>query len=204
MSDDARLARSTAAWDGDAAGAATPLGEAPTVDGRPPGLRVGSTTLADRRYQLLGELGRGGMAVVHAAIDRQLGRRVALKLVRPDRVDAAGRARLLREAKAMARLQHRNVVQVYDAGSVGDQVFVAMELVDGGSLQRWLVSALPADAVRDAAAAVGGHATRFKASQRTPGVFAPLSAPLARIHHELKRAFDPARILNRGRLYPDL
>ena len=141
MSDDARLARSTAAWDGDAAGAATPLGEAPTVDGRPPGLRVGSTTLADRRYQLLGELGRGGMAVVHAAIDRQLGRRVALKLVRPDRVDAAGRARLLREAKAMARLQHRNVVQVYDAGSVGDQVFVAMELVDGGSLQRWLVSA---------------------------------------------------------------
>jgi hypothetical protein len=139
--DDARLARSTAAWDGDAAGAATLLGEAPTVDGRPPGLRVGSTTLADRRYQLLGELGRGGMAVVHAAIDRQLGRRVALKLVRPDRVDAAGRARLLREAKAMARLQHRNVVQVYDAGSVGDQVFVAMELVDGGSLQRWLVSA---------------------------------------------------------------
>ncbi len=141
MSDDARLARSTAAWDGDAAGVVTPLGDAPTVDGRPPGLRAGNATLADGRYQLLGELGRGGMAVVHAAIDRQLGRRVALKLVRPDRVDSAGRARLLREAKAMARLQHRNVVQVYDAGSIDDQVFVAMELVDGGSLHRWLVTA---------------------------------------------------------------
>lgn len=141
MSDDGRLARSTAAWDGDAAGAAIPVGEAPTVDGRPPGLRTTNPTLADNRYELLGELGRGGMAVVHAAIDHQLGRRVALKLVRPDRVDAAGRARLLREAKAMARLQHRNVVQVYDAGTLGDQVFVAMELVDGGSLHRWLVAA---------------------------------------------------------------
>ena len=78
------------------------------------------------------------------------------------------------------------------------------QLLEWGGAQRWLVSALPADAVRDAANAVGGHATRFKASQRTPGVFAPLSAPLARIHHELKRAFDPARVLNRGRLYPDL
>ena len=78
------------------------------------------------------------------------------------------------------------------------------QLLEWGGAQRWLVSALPADAVRDAANAVGGHATRFKASQRTPGVFAPLSAPLARIHRELKSAFDPARILNRGRLYPDL
>ena len=142
MSEDARLSRSTAAWDGEAAPSSPGLGEAPTVDGRPPALRAaGTITIADGRYQILGELGRGGMAVVHAALDRQLGRRVALKLVRPDRVDAAGRARLLREAKAMARLQHRNVVQVYDAGSVDDQVFVAMELVDGGSLHRWLVTA---------------------------------------------------------------
>ena len=142
MSDDGRLSRSTAAWDGDASDAPAAVGEAPTVDGRPPAFRTGgAVTIADGRYQILGELGRGGMAVVHAAFDRQLGRRVALKLVRPDRFDTAGRARLLREAQAMARLHHRNVVQVYDAGSIGEQVFVAMELVDGGSLHRWLVTA---------------------------------------------------------------
>jgi serine/threonine protein kinase len=135
MSDDARLARSTAAWDGDAAGAATPLGEAPTVDGRPPGLRVGSTTLADRRYQLHGELGRGGMAVVHRAIDRQLEREVALKLVRPDRVSAGERARLVREARALAKLRHPNVVTVYDVEEHDGQLAIAMALIDGGSLR---------------------------------------------------------------------
>ncbi|MBL8623123.1 MAG: protein kinase [Myxococcales bacterium] len=142
MSDDGRLSRSTAAWDGAASDARSAVGEAPTIDGRSPAARANSAaTIADGRYQILGELGRGGMAVVHAAFDRQLGRRVALKLVRPDRVDATGRARLLREAQAMARLHHRNVVQVFDAGSAGDHVFVAMELVDGGSLHRWLVTA---------------------------------------------------------------
>ena len=153
MTDERRLAQSTAAWTGDddatpgqgaLATGETPgdLAEAVTVDDRGGrGAREATAVTTAERYQLLGELGRGGMAVVHAAMDRQLGRRVALKLVRPDRVDSAGRARLLREAQTMARLRHPNVVTVFDAGTRGDQVFVAMELIDGGSLTRWLATA---------------------------------------------------------------
>jgi tetratricopeptide (TPR) repeat protein len=79
------------------------------------------------------------MGVVYAAHDRELARRVALKLI-----DAGGRdaqqcgARLLREAQAMAKLAHPNVVVVYDAGCIDGQVFVAMELVEGRTLDVWL------------------------------------------------------------------
>ncbi len=72
--------------------------------------------------------------------------------------------------------------------------------------QRW-VRALPADGptLRRAAAAAGGHATLFMpAVPETPGRFAPLAPPLARIQRDLQREFDPAGILNPGRLYPDL
>src|SRR5262249_54074596 len=78
------------------------------------------------------------------AYDAQLGRRVALKLLHPelDCEDAGWRARLLREARAMARLSHPNVVAVYDVGTSQDgRVFVAMELVDGGTLTNWLKAA---------------------------------------------------------------
>ena len=70
--------------------------------------------------------------------------------------------------------------------------------------QRWLCSAAPAQQVRDAAAAVGGHATLFRGHDRSAGVFAPLLAPLDRIHRELKKAFDPSGLFNPGRLYPGL
>jgi glycolate oxidase FAD binding subunit len=78
------------------------------------------------------------------------------------------------------------------------------QLVEWGGAQRWLCTGAPAMAVREAAAAVHGHATLFRARDKSPGVFAPLSPPLARIHRELKRAFDPDRVFNPGRLYPDL
>jgi glycolate oxidase FAD binding subunit len=58
--------------------------------------------------------------------------------------------------------------------------------------------------VRDAAAAVGGHATAFRTRDKSAGVFAPLPPPLRAIHERLKRSFDPKGILNRGRLYRDL
>jgi glycolate oxidase FAD binding subunit len=77
-------------------------------------------------------------------------------------------------------------------------------LVEWGGGQRWLVTDSPAATVRDAAATAGGHATMFRGGDRAGGVFAPLSAPLARIHRELKTAFDPDRVFNPGRLYPDL
>lgn len=92
------------------------------------------------RYVVLERIGSGGMGVVYAAYDPELDRKVALKLLRPDRAGAAGEAalRLQREAQAIARLSDPHVVGVYDAGTFGDQVFVAMEFVEGKTLRQWL------------------------------------------------------------------
>ena len=96
------------------------------------------------RYVVEHELGRGGMGVVLAAYDPELHRPVAMKLVRPEQNDPEGRARLLREARAMARVAHPNVVTVFDVGEGPDgQVFVAMELVDGMSLRATLHTPRP-------------------------------------------------------------
>jgi len=89
------------------------------------------------RYVLEAELGQGGMGVVWRARDPDLGRRVALKLVKK-RGSALAATRLVREAQAIARLTHPNVVTVFEIGSVADQVYVAMELVQGTSLRHWL------------------------------------------------------------------
>jgi tetratricopeptide (TPR) repeat protein len=94
------------------------------------------------RYIVLGLLGKGGMGVVYSAYDPELDRKVALKLLRviPGRKGTdldAKRLRLLREAKAIARLSHPSVVVVYDVGTYQDQVFIAMELVDGMTATRW-------------------------------------------------------------------
>ena len=78
------------------------------------------------------------------------------------------------------------------------------QLIEWGGGQRWLCSALPAATVRDAAAALGGHATLFRGHDRRAGVFAPLKAPLDRIHRQLKKAFDPDGVFNPGRLYPSM
>ncbi|MDB4966697.1 MAG: hypothetical protein JWN44_2386 [Myxococcales bacterium] len=88
------------------------------------------------RYIVLGRLGGGGMGVVYSAYDPELDRKLAVKLLRPEVM--ADQSRLRREAQAMARLQHPNVIAVYDVGLFYDRVFVAMELVDGTTLARWL------------------------------------------------------------------
>src|SRR5262249_2664274 len=89
-----------------------------------------------------GELGIGGMGVIYAAYDPELCRKVALKLMRPETSAllpaAQARARLLREARAMAQLSHPNVVAVHDVGAAGDDVFIAMEHVEGRPLSHWL------------------------------------------------------------------
>jgi tetratricopeptide (TPR) repeat protein/predicted Ser/Thr protein kinase len=90
------------------------------------------------RYVVLGELGRGGMSVVYAAYDPELDRRVALKVVRADQMSATHRARLHREAQALARLSHASVVTVFDVGDLALDTFVAMELVEGTSLRDWI------------------------------------------------------------------
>ncbi len=89
------------------------------------------------RYQLLNTLGSGAMGVVYAAFDTHLERRVALKVLRrPDRPD--DRDRLVREAKTLAQLTHPNVVAVYEVGEANGVDFIAMEFVDGVTLQEWL------------------------------------------------------------------
>lgn len=78
------------------------------------------------------------------------------------------------------------------------------QLIEWGGAQRWVVTPLSPEGVREAAAAVGGHATQFRALDKSAGVFTPLSAPLAAIHRRLKASFDPDGRFNPGRLYPDL
>jgi tetratricopeptide (TPR) repeat protein/TolB-like protein len=96
------------------------------------------------RYVVLARLGAGAMGFVYAAQDPKLNRRVAVKVLRGRGGAPASHVsseRLLREARAMARLVHPNVVAVHDVGELGDQVFVAMQLVDGGTLRAWLAEA---------------------------------------------------------------
>jgi len=91
------------------------------------------------RYRLLNRLGEGGMGVVYAAYDEHLERKIALKLIRPSRLDGAeARERTLREARALARLSHPNVVHVYEVGELEGQMFVAMEFLAGPTLHAWL------------------------------------------------------------------
>ena len=93
------------------------------------------------RFTVLEELGRGGMGVVYAAYDPELDRKVAVKLVRPERRvllhETEPVARLVREGQTMARVSHPNVVTVYDVGVFEDEVFLAMEFVDGPTLAEW-------------------------------------------------------------------
>jgi tetratricopeptide (TPR) repeat protein/tRNA A-37 threonylcarbamoyl transferase component Bud32 len=116
---------------------------APAAAGDERDLPRGSTI---DRYVILEPLGKGGMGTVYSAYDPQLDRRVALKLLRaPARAETAQakeaewRTRLMREAQAMARLSHPNVVTVYDVGvAESGRVFLAMEIVEGGTVVTWL------------------------------------------------------------------
>src|SRR5438270_3445654 len=94
------------------------------------------------RYGVLGLVGRGGMGEVYAAYDPELDRKVAVKLLRVKPGNGVslneGRQRTLREAQAIARLSHPNVVVVYDVGTFEDKVFIAMEYVEGNTLTYWL------------------------------------------------------------------
>jgi predicted Ser/Thr protein kinase len=91
------------------------------------------------RHRVDRVLGAGGMGVVYAAYDADLERMVAIKVLRGGAgASAEGRARFLREARAMARVAHRNVITVHEVGTDGDVDFVAMELIEGASLAEWL------------------------------------------------------------------
>ncbi|NBD08271.1 tetratricopeptide repeat protein [Corallococcus sp. c25j21] len=109
---------------------------APSEAHSPPQLLPGHSV---SRYVVRETLGAGAMGVVYAADDPELGRRVALKVLRPEgRHHQELQQRLLREAQALARLSHPNVVTLYDVGTHGDGVFLAMALVEGITLAEWM------------------------------------------------------------------
>ena len=91
------------------------------------------------RYVVLSKVGAGGMGIVYAAYDPELDRRVALKLLHGEVAEARERRqkRLLREARAMAKLAHPNVVAIHDVGAHEEQVYIAMEFVEGETLTAW-------------------------------------------------------------------
>ena len=100
--------------------------------------------LTGTRYELQGEVARGGMGVVYRARDLQLERDVALKVIAVEAADADTAARLRREAKILARLEHPGIVPVHDVGELPDgRVFYAMKLVSGKRLDELLREGLP-------------------------------------------------------------
>jgi tetratricopeptide (TPR) repeat protein len=102
---------------------------------RPPKRALLQRAATFERYTVLEMLGRGGMGEVYAVYDSKLDRKAALKVLRHTNNDYE--VRLRREAQAMARLSHPNVVAVFDTGSLDGRVFVAMEFVQGQTLRAW-------------------------------------------------------------------
>lgn len=117
----------------------TPSSSGPRAPG-PVSIAPGQTLVG--RYTVLNKLGSGGMGEVVAAYDSRLDRRVALKLLRYEWDNGQSQhdleTRMLREAQAMARLSHPNVVAIYDVGTLEDgAIFIAMEMVEGQTLRQW-------------------------------------------------------------------
>jgi ABC-type oligopeptide transport system substrate-binding subunit/tRNA A-37 threonylcarbamoyl transferase component Bud32 len=120
-------------------------------------MEIGDTL--QNRYRIEASLGQGGMGTVYRGYDLLLDRPVAIKILRwtsadgQASLDSEGRARLLNEAQAAARLSHPNIVAVYDAGDVGGTPFIIMQYVAGHSLHRWVEEGRPApvEAVLDIA-----------------------------------------------------
>ncbi len=106
-----------------------PQARAPWYDDIPPS-RIG-------RYLVLSELGRGGMGVVWTAYDPKLERKVAIKLLHGAR-GKTGQARFIREAQALAKLNHPNIVTIHDVDTHEGELYMAMEFVDGQTLDRWV------------------------------------------------------------------
>ncbi len=95
-------------------------------------------------YQMIEEIGRGGMAVVYRARDVRLGRWVALKVLAEDLArDDAFRRRFIRESQAAAAVDHPNIIPIFDAGEAGGMLFIAMRYVGGQDVHSLLNRAGP-------------------------------------------------------------
>src|SRR5688572_19172296 len=86
------------------------------------------------KYSILSQLGHGGMGIVYLAYDGHLERNVAIKVMADSGLDSALQERFAREARAVARLRHRNIVTVHEFGNDGALWYIAMEYVEGSSL----------------------------------------------------------------------
>ena len=91
-------------------------------------------TLLNERYRLEDEIGRGGMGIVYRGWDMLLQRDVAIKLLSQKSLGSGGAKRLINEARIIARLDHPNIVTLYDAGQVEEDPFIVMQFVKGGTL----------------------------------------------------------------------
>ncbi len=97
-------------------------------------------------YEITARIAQGGMGVVYRAVDHKLDRAVAIKVMREDVTSALNSARFLRESRIVARLQHPNILPVYDSGEEEGLLFYVMPLVEGETLaQRIGPRAAPAD-----------------------------------------------------------
>ena len=167
-------------------------------DGRTPagaGRGEGGLTAGEMlgKYRLERVLGEGGMGIVWAAFDPDLERAVAIKLLRPGQSEPTLRARLLREARAMARLKHANVLTVYEVGTVQNRDYIAMELVDGDNLVAWLETRPPRDQVTEALLAAGRGLAAAHAAGLVHRDFKPHNVLRSRDGHVYVTDFGLAR-----------
>jgi serine/threonine protein kinase len=101
------------------------------------------------RYDLLSEIGRGGMGIVYEADDRALARRVAIKVLAADLATSADADRLAREARIVAKLEHPGIVPVHDVGELPDgRIYYAMKRVRGAPLDAWAAGVPPTERLR--------------------------------------------------------
>jgi tetratricopeptide (TPR) repeat protein/predicted Ser/Thr protein kinase len=134
------------------------------------------------RFVVVRRLGHGSMGEVYSAFDDELGRRVAIKLLRRrPRAHESRRARMRREAQAMAKVSHPNVIQVFEVGEHGDRTFIAMEYIDGSTLERWQQ----------------GFPGKPRPREEILGAYVQAGTGLAAAHHAgvLHRDFKPANVL---------
>ena len=109
-------------------------------------------TLLNQRYELVAQQGSGGMSVIYRALDRSLGRVVAIKILRPNLTsDPAFLAKFQQEARSIAKMAHPNIVTVHDVGHDGATYYIVMEMVTGSDLKRLIKrrGALPLDNALD-------------------------------------------------------
>lgn len=122
-------------------GSTLPAFPPPADSGPPPPLPPATSERIEDRYEILAELGRGGMGVVHKALDRRLDRFVALKILPWQlRTDETAMRYFIREAKAIAALRHPNIVALYDYGEGFGSLYLAMEYLEGPNLQKVMKS----------------------------------------------------------------